>query len=161
MPDLDSVNRAIVIAPHADDEVLGCGGLMASLADRGCEVRVLFASLDGMKHAGHGAVSFSERRREVEAVASLLHFDWDVDLAKPMAGGQELPDLWALFGGLREVPVLALRGALSDVLSADTFERMGQALPHMKRVTVSDVGHAPTLNEPQSRRAVDDFLAGF
>ena len=78
MPDLDSVNRAIVIAPHADDEVLGCGGLMASLADRGCEVRVLFASLDGMTHTGHGAVSFSERRREVEAVASLLHFDWDV-----------------------------------------------------------------------------------
>ncbi len=96
-----------------------------------------------------------------EGEDGVLHFDWDVDLAKPMASGAALPDLWPLFRGLRDVPVLALRGALSDVLSADTFERMGQALPHMKRVTVPGVGHAPTFTEPQSREAVDDFLAGF
>lgn len=78
MLDLGVIDRAIVIAPHADDEVLGCGGLMASLADRGCQTQVLFATLDGMTHAGHGAVTFKERLSEVETVASMLHFEWDV-----------------------------------------------------------------------------------
>lgn len=34
------VKRALVIAPHPDDEVLGCGGVMARLADAGAEVHV-------------------------------------------------------------------------------------------------------------------------
>ena len=34
--------RALVIAPHFDDDVLGCGGLIAQLAAAGARVRVLF-----------------------------------------------------------------------------------------------------------------------
>ncbi|MEO8274906.1 MAG: PIG-L deacetylase family protein [Thermoanaerobaculia bacterium] len=34
--------RTLVLAPHFDDEVLGCGGLVRKLADRGATVRVLF-----------------------------------------------------------------------------------------------------------------------
>jgi LmbE family N-acetylglucosaminyl deacetylase len=34
-------NRAAVIAAHADDEVLGCGGTIAKLADAGVEVHVM------------------------------------------------------------------------------------------------------------------------
>ena len=60
------------------------------------------------------------------------------------------PDLWPYFRALRRVPVLALRGALSDVLSAETFERMALAKPDLLRVTVPNSGHAPTLNEPAS-----------
>ncbi|GEB21631.1 MAG: PIG-L deacetylase family protein [Brevibacterium sp.] len=39
-------SRALVIAPHPDDEVLGAGGTMAALAAHGCEVHVLVASQD-------------------------------------------------------------------------------------------------------------------
>jgi LmbE family N-acetylglucosaminyl deacetylase len=35
------VNRALVIAAHPDDEVLGCGGTMARMADEGWQVHVL------------------------------------------------------------------------------------------------------------------------
>lgn len=34
------IDRALVVAPHADDEVLGCGGTIARLVDGGAEAHV-------------------------------------------------------------------------------------------------------------------------
>lgn len=39
------MNRVLIIAPHADDEVLGCGGTMARHVDNGDEVHVLVTTL--------------------------------------------------------------------------------------------------------------------
>lgn len=39
--------RALVFAPHPDDEVLGAGGVMARLADAGCEVHVCVVTRAG------------------------------------------------------------------------------------------------------------------
>jgi LmbE family N-acetylglucosaminyl deacetylase len=79
MPLLDRVSRALVIAPHADDDVLGCGGLMAKLAARGARVHVVFMTVDGFHHWGHaGTTSFQERVAEIEAVAALLGFTWEI-----------------------------------------------------------------------------------
>lgn len=92
----------------------------------------------------------------------LLHYDWDVKLAKGLAAQQaQVPELWSLYRGLGRVPTLALHGALSDVLSDATFERMAVEKPDLVRVIVPDVGHAPTLTEPESRRALDAFIARF
>lgn len=41
-----SATRALVIAPHPDDEVLGCGGTMARLAAQGVDVTVLAVCSD-------------------------------------------------------------------------------------------------------------------
>ena len=38
------VRRAAIIAPHPDDEVLGCGGTIARLADAGAEVHVVIVT---------------------------------------------------------------------------------------------------------------------
>ena len=38
---LEGVERVLCVAPHPDDEVLGCGGLLAALVDRGCAVHTL------------------------------------------------------------------------------------------------------------------------
>jgi pimeloyl-ACP methyl ester carboxylesterase len=69
------------------------------------------------------------------------------------------PDLWPVFGALRPIPTLALRGAISDVLSQQTFDRMATEKPDLVRVTVAGRGHPPMLDEPDSVAAIDAFLA--
>jgi LmbE family N-acetylglucosaminyl deacetylase len=44
--DLTEIERAVVIAPHPDDEVLALGGVMQLLAQRGCELSIV-AVTDG------------------------------------------------------------------------------------------------------------------
>lgn len=69
------------------------------------------------------------------------------------------PDLWSLFGALRDIPVLALRGATSDLLSQETFDRMQREKPDLVRVEVPNRGHTPLLDEPESVVALDGFMA--
>lgn len=69
------------------------------------------------------------------------------------------PGLWLAYEGLRQVPTLAIRGELSDLLSSETFERMAQIKPDLRRVTVAGRGHPPLLDEPECARALDEFLS--
>jgi len=56
----------LVIAPHADDEVLGCGGTMARRAAEGREVHVVVASIgDVLRSDGSLKVRSAERRSEL------------------------------------------------------------------------------------------------
>jgi pimeloyl-ACP methyl ester carboxylesterase len=70
------------------------------------------------------------------------------------------PDLWPLFAGLAADgrPLLLIRGALSDLLSAETAAKMQAAAPRMAFVEVPAVGHAPMLDEPEALAALDDLL---
>jgi len=85
--------------------------------------------------------------------------DYDVRIVEPMKKGGALPDMWALFGALGQIPVLALRGELSDVLTQATFDKMAAAKPDLERVTVPRCGHVPTLEEPEVTGPLDAFLA--
>jgi LmbE family N-acetylglucosaminyl deacetylase len=79
MPNLSDLERVLVIAPHADDEVLGCGGLMARLADQGSVTRVLYMTVDGFHHYGlDGDTTFQQRLDEIADVAEILQFEWDI-----------------------------------------------------------------------------------
>lgn len=60
----------------------------------------------------------------------------------------ELPDLWAMFGGLRDIPVLLVHGGRSDVLRPATIGRMLAVKPDMGVITLPERGHAPSLTEP-------------
>lgn len=88
-------------------------------------------------------------------------FDYDMRIAEPfkLPGGATGFDLWGAFAGLKNVPSLAVRGALSDLFSAQTMERMKAEHPAMESVTVPNVGHAPTLEEPEAAEAIDQLLA--
>lgn len=87
----------------------------------------------------------------------LLHYDWDVALARPFR--EEKPaDLWPLFRALARHPILAIRGALSDVVSETAFAAMTTTKPDLRSVVVPEVGHAPALDEAPVLEAIDALL---
>jgi pimeloyl-ACP methyl ester carboxylesterase len=71
-----------------------------------------------------------------------------------------VPDFWGAFTALDGLPLLVLRGELSDLLDEATLERMRATLPNLHSVTIPRRGHTPTLDESESRRAIDEFLLG-
>jgi len=87
-------------------------------------------------------------------------FDYDQAIAQPFntAGPTPQVDMWPLFAALAQKPLLVIRGARSDLLSADTLAKMHAAAPSMKSALVAGVGHAPDLTEPEAVAAIDAFL---
>jgi pimeloyl-ACP methyl ester carboxylesterase len=55
--------------------------------------------------------------------------------------------------------MLVIRGALSDILSAETVAEMARRHPGLVSEEVPDRGHAPMLTEPSALAAIDAFLA--
>lgn len=92
-----------------------------------------------------------------------IRFDYDVAIAIPFNTGGETPqvDMWPLFEALSQKPLLVVRGAKSDLLTAETAEKMQATAPAMKLAVVAGVGHAPELNEPEALQAIDAFLRQF
>jgi pimeloyl-ACP methyl ester carboxylesterase len=68
-------------------------------------------------------------------------------------------DLWPQFIALGQFPALVIRGANSDLLSAETVEQMVERHPNLRTLTVPGQGHAPVLNEPETVEAIGIFLA--
>ena len=89
-----------------------------------------------------------------------IRFDYDMAIAEPFktVGPAPQVDLWPLFAALGQKPLLVIRGAKSDLLTAATAAKMQQAAPGMTLATVEGVGHAPELNEPEAITAIDQFL---
>lgn len=91
-----------------------------------------------------------------------ISYDYDMAIAEPFAkpGNAAPPNLWLAFEALRGVPMLLVRGELSDLLSPGTVRQMETRNPAMTVITVPRVGHAPTLDEPEVVAAIDALLAG-
>jgi pimeloyl-ACP methyl ester carboxylesterase len=75
----------------------------------------------------------------------------DIDPAKP------LPALWDGFDALADKPLMAIRGANSDILSPATLADMQQRHPGLDSITIPDQGHPPLMTEPE----VIDRIATF
>jgi pimeloyl-ACP methyl ester carboxylesterase len=87
--------------------------------------------------------------------------DYDMKIAEPFktAGGEAGADLWPHFLGLGELPVLILRGEKSDILEKAVAAKMEKKLPNAVLATIPRVGHAPSLDEPESQAAISAWLA--
>lgn len=86
--------------------------------------------------------------------------DMDPAISKAFGASSAAPaDLWPLFAQIKSVPMLVIRGASSDILSAATVERMAREKPDLETLTVANRGHTPLLTERECLTAIDDFLA--
>ena len=87
-------------------------------------------------------------RRAWKVEHGVLAPTYDVRIAQSFAkadDGQPMPTLWKEFDALARVPVLVIRGANSDILSATTVATMRARHPGLELIEVADQGHVPLL----------------
>lgn len=92
-----------------------------------------------------------------------LRLDYDLrigDALREQVSGP-VPDLWPLYAALKPVPTLAIRGALSDVLDQETFDRMLAEKPDLRRLLIPNRGHIPLPHEEPFRSVLHEFLEPF
>jgi len=90
-----------------------------------------------------------------------IRFDYDMAIAEPFktVGPTPAIDPWPFFIALGAKPLLIVRGEKSDLLTAETAEKMLAAAPGSKLAVIPGVGHAPELSEPEAVGAIDEFLS--
>ncbi|WP_421865939.1 alpha/beta fold hydrolase [Parvibaculum sp.] len=106
--------------------------------------------------------TFAHRTFAEEHAAPKMDYDPKIGTAMRKgleASKGEIPTLWPQFKSLSQMPLLAIRGENSDILTPGIVTRMTEANPAMKSVVAKDRGHAPFLDEPEVLAAIDDFLS--
>jgi len=98
--DLTYIERAVVIAPHPDDEVLALGGVMQLLARRGCELSIVAVTDGEASHPRARHLTKSQlaelHAREREVALGRLGFGCrDGDVARETGLGDWLEPLVA------------------------------------------------------------------
>lgn len=88
--------------------------------------------------------------------------DYDPDIFSPphpLLVRLTEPLAWSAFRRLaRTGPLQLVRGELTDVIDVRTVSRMQRLAPDMADAVIPGVGHAPMLDEAESRAALAEFL---
>ncbi len=96
-----------------------------------------------LEHEGRPALAYDPAlRRHLNGIA----FD------------RPLPAIWPLFAALANVPLMAIRGANSDILAAETLAEMAAQRPDLDVFEVADAGHPPHLVSNHALSRVSRFL---
>ena len=72
-----------------------------------------------------------------------------------------LPDKWSIWPAIAEIPILTIRGAISDVVTKELLDAMVARHSRTQAVEVPDRGHVPMLDEPVALNAINLFLRGL
>jgi pimeloyl-ACP methyl ester carboxylesterase len=100
-------------------------------------------------------------RRTYEMREGALVASYDPALARTLDAivpDHPAPELWHLFDGLADVPVLAIRGGNSDILTPRTLELMQERRPDLESMVIEDQAHAPPLWEEAVITRIAAFL---
>jgi pimeloyl-ACP methyl ester carboxylesterase len=151
-----------VLEPDGMSRIGGHVGSTPDVKDWG-DAMAFAKQTNGSAFPGYGDdewLAFARRlfREDADGVPRLAY---DPAIAIPFAAidpAAPPADLWPMWDALAPLPILTLRGELSDILSRETLVEMGRRHPGMDSVTVPGVGHAPTLDEPEAVAAIERFL---
>ena len=87
---------------------------------------------------------------------------YDPAIASSMEGDEPATvptDLWQMWDMLTDLPMLLIRGAITDILHQKTAAKMeDRHNGPFKHVDVAHVGHAPMLDEPEAVSAIQHYL---
>jgi len=87
--------------------------------------------------------------------------DYDLRISEPLKvpGNEAGFDMWPIMAAFKNKPTLIVRGELSDLFSDKTAKRMQNDIGGTAEVVaIPRVGHAPTLDEPESIAGMDRLL---
>lgn len=123
-----------------------------------------FGELNAAVYPGyhiHDWLRLTKRTHRLTAEGRIVT-DYDKQIAAPLRvpnGGDAGVDLWPAYRALGGVPLLLLRGELSDILGRAAAAKMTAELPQARLVEIPGVGHAPTMDEPEALAAIDAWAA--
>jgi pimeloyl-ACP methyl ester carboxylesterase len=165
--DSERIGGAVIndIGPVVEDQgverlrtYVGKGGTFANWA----EAAESAAARNGIAFPHYSAENWDEFARRLcsERPDGTVQADYDMAIAQAFATSKGTPDAdpWPLLEGLKDKPVLIVRGETSDLFSTATAERMLATLPKAELATVPGIGHAPILYEPEAAAAIDRLL---
>ncbi|MEM7072222.1 MAG: alpha/beta fold hydrolase [Pseudomonadota bacterium] len=84
--------------------------------------------------------------------------NWDPAIAIPLQKTALMTDLWRFYRSLNRIPILAVRGANSRVLSRQTLLDMQDQHPDCTVIEVANRGHVPFLDEAELIQSLPAFL---
>ncbi|MBA8876604.1 alpha/beta fold hydrolase [Phyllobacterium myrsinacearum] len=90
----------------------------------------------------------------------IIRSDYDSNLLKTMEGvdySQKLPDLWAQFDLMKDLPLLVIRGENTKLLAQETVDEMARRHNALQLFNVAGQGHAPLLETGR----LPDLIAAF
>ncbi|WP_426008396.1 PIG-L deacetylase family protein [Aeromonas salmonicida] len=82
---MSKAKSVLVVAPHADDETLGCGGTILRFAAQGYAIHWLLVT-GKSESAGFSKEQIESRRLEIDTVAKIYNFNSVHELNYPPAG---------------------------------------------------------------------------
>ena len=145
---LANIMTYLGIAPRAQTLTEAVAALRARMGER-------FPGLERGEVADAGASAGS-----MSATGGVaLNYDPRIRDALEAQSAQPAGDLWPLFDALAGVPVAVVRGANSDLLTAETVAEMRARRPDLIVAEVPDRGHVPFLDEPEALAALAALLA--
>ncbi len=137
------MKKVLVIAPHADDETLGCGGVLHKYKSLGYELSWLLVT-EMSEEAGYTATAVKRREKEIEQVKLLYGFSRVFRLRFYPAQLDILP---------RSELIREISSVISEVMPQDVFTPFGGDVHSDHKVVFDAVAAASkTFRNPCVKR---------
>lgn len=142
-------NNILVVAAHSDDEVLGCGGTIAKLANQGHKISVLFMT-DGVSS-----------RSETTKKSMIKKRKFNSERAADILGISKLTQLNFPDNRMDTIPLLQVTQAIEDEIVSFKPQTVFTHFLHDLNIDHSTVARATlTATRPSSKSTIKQVL-GF